>query len=82
VDKFDHGDAGGGRFVLGRLRKHTQYEVVVQVVNIYGEGPMSRPSTARTLEDGKTWQMVRVRALNRPFLQLPMDLRTRFTAWP
>jgi len=60
VDKFDHdggggggGDGGGGRFVLGRLRKHTQYEVVVQAVNIYGEGPMSRPSLARTQEDGE-----------------------------
>ncbi len=54
VDKFDHSSSSaGGSFVLSRLRKHCQYEVVVQAINIYGEGPLSRPSLGRTMEDGE-----------------------------
>ena len=52
VDKFDHSSTGS-RFVLSRLRKHCQYEIVIQAINTYGEGPLSRSSIGRTMEDGK-----------------------------
>jgi hypothetical protein len=50
VDKFDH-SSEGSRFVLSRLRKHCQYEIVVQAINVYGEGPLAKPSLGRTMED-------------------------------
>ena len=38
---------------MSRLRKFTKYEIVIQAVNQYGEGPLSRPSVGQTKEDGK-----------------------------
>ena len=52
VDKFDH-SSDGSRFVLGRLRKHCQYEVVILAINAFGEGPLTKPSLGRTMEDGE-----------------------------
>ncbi len=50
VDKYDH-SSDGSHFVLSRLRKHCQYEIVVQAINVFGEGPLSKPSLGRTMED-------------------------------
>ena len=50
VDKFDH-SSGSSSFLLSRLRKNMQYEVVIQALNLYGEGPLSRPSMGTTQED-------------------------------
>ena len=55
LDKYDHTTTSSS-FVLGRLRKHCEYEVVLQAINIYGEGPLSIPSMGRTMEDGKGYQ--------------------------
>ena len=52
VDKLEF-DVGGSRFVIRRLRKYTKYEIVVQAVNTFGEGPLSIPSIGQTQEDGK-----------------------------
>ena len=52
VDKFDY-SSDGARFVLARLRKHCQYEVVLQAINVFGEGPLTKPSLGRTMEDGE-----------------------------
>ena len=52
VDKFDY-STDGSRFVLARLRKHCQYEVVIQAINAFGEGPHTKPSLGRTMEDGE-----------------------------
>ena len=52
VDKFDY-SSDGSRFVLARLRKHCQYEVVIQAINVFGEGPLTKPSLGRTMEDGE-----------------------------
>ena len=52
VDKLEF-DVGGSRFVIRRLRKYTKYEIVVQAVNTFGEGPLSVPSIGQTQEDGK-----------------------------
>ena len=52
VDKLEF-DVGGSRFVIRRLRKYTKYEIVVQAVNTFGEGPLSIPSVGQTQEDGK-----------------------------
>ena len=51
VDKLEF-DGGGSRFVIRRLRKYTKYEIVVQAVNTFGEGPLSIPSIGQTQEDG------------------------------
>ena len=61
VDKWDSGEDvedGGSSystsvFVVSRLRKFTKYEIVIQAVNQYGEGPLSRPSVGQTQEDGE-----------------------------
>ena len=60
VDKWDNGEDGDGLptystssvFLVSRLRKFTKYEIVIQAVNQYGEGPLSRPSVGQTQEDG------------------------------
>ena len=62
MDKWDSGEDvedGGSSystsvFVVSRLRKFTKYEIVIQAVNQYGEGPLSRPSVGQTQEDGET----------------------------
>ena len=59
VDKWDNEDEADGAtysssvFIVSRLRKFTKYEIVIQAVNQYGEGPLSRPSVGQTQEDGK-----------------------------
>ncbi|CAB4064419.1 DSCAM [Lepeophtheirus salmonis] len=50
VDKFDS-TATSSKFIINRLRKYTRYEIVIQGINIYGEGPLSRPSIGQTQED-------------------------------
>lgn len=52
VDKYDY-DSGSSQFVITRLRKYTKYEIVVQAINPYGEGPLSRPSIGQTQEDSE-----------------------------
>lgn len=52
VDKLEY-DVGGSRFVIRRLRKYAKYEIVIQAVNSFGEGPLSIPSIGQTQEDGK-----------------------------
>nr|CAD7427386.1 unnamed protein product [Timema monikensis] len=47
------GEEGGGELLLGGLHKFTRYTVVVQAFNQVGPGPLSEPSTAQTMEDGK-----------------------------
>ncbi len=44
VDKLDHSSGGGGSFVLARLRKHCQYEVVVQVNKQYSHNDYIKQS--------------------------------------
>ena len=61
VDKWDNEDddadsssySSNSVFIVSRLRKFTKYEIVIQAVNQYGEGPLSRPSVGQTKEDGK-----------------------------
>ena len=61
VDKWDNEEddadsssySSSSVFVVSRLRKFTKYEIVIQAVNQYGEGPLSRPSVGQTQEDGK-----------------------------
>ena len=61
VDKWDSEEddadsssySSNSVFVVSRLRKFTKYEIVIQAVNQYGEGPLSRPSVGQTQEDGK-----------------------------
>ena len=56
VDKADYGDDPAGnscRFIIGRLRKFTKYEIIIRAINSHGEGPLSRPSVGQTQEDGK-----------------------------
>nr|XP_040568004.1 Down syndrome cell adhesion molecule-like protein Dscam2 isoform X1 [Lepeophtheirus salmonis] len=50
VDKFDS-TATSSKFIINRLKKYTRYEIVIQGINIYGEGPLSRPSIGQTQED-------------------------------
>ena len=65
VDKWDNGEDGEGSstystssvFLVSRLRKFTKYEIVIQAVNQYGEGPLSRPSVGQTQEDGNVLSM-------------------------
>ena len=66
VDKWDNGEDrdattySSSVFVVSRLRKFTKYEIVIQAVNQYGEGPLSRPSVGQTQEDGKFfWNILR-----------------------
>lgn len=40
-------------FLLNGLNKFTKYTVAVRAFNRYGEGPLSEPVVAVTLEDGK-----------------------------
>ena len=40
-------------FLVRRLKKFTKYEMVVQAVNIHGEGPLSDIMVGQTKEDGK-----------------------------
>ncbi len=58
MDKLEF-DGGGSRFVIRRLRKYTKYEIVVQAVNTFGEGPLSIPSIGQTKEDGKKNAIIR-----------------------
>ena len=53
VDKLESPGNSGSRFIIRRLRKYTKYEIVVQAVNTFGEGPLSIPSIGQTQEDGK-----------------------------
>lgn len=48
------GDKGTGEHVFTDLSKYTRYLVVVQAYNSIGQGPLSEPVNALTLEDGKT----------------------------
>ena len=77
VDKWDNGEDrdattySSSVFVVSRLRKFTKYEIVIQAVNQYGEGPLSRPSVGQTQEDGKFfWNILRcIFNQKRPFIQ-------------
>ena len=51
VDKLEY-DGDGSRSLIRRLRKFTKYEIVIQAVNTFGEGPLSIPSIGQTKEDG------------------------------
>lgn len=42
----------GGELILSDLLKFKKYSVVVQAFNEVGDGPLSEPSTAQTMEDG------------------------------
>lgn len=50
-----NGDAedSSGELLLSGLSKFTRYSVVVQAYNEVGQGPLSEPVSAQTLEDGK-----------------------------
>ena len=52
VDKLEY-DGDGSRSIIRRLRKFTKYEIVIQAVNTFGEGPLSIPSIGQTKEDCK-----------------------------
>lgn len=47
------GEDGTGELLLINLSKFTRYTIVVQAFNQIGSGPLSEPTTAQTLEDGK-----------------------------
>lgn len=47
------GEDGTGELLLSNLMKYTRYTIVVQAFNQIGSGPLSEPTTAQTLEDGK-----------------------------
>lgn len=47
------GDEGTGELLLTNLMKYTRYTIVIQAFNQVGSGPLSEPTTAQTLEDGK-----------------------------
>lgn len=42
----------GGEYILADLIKFKKYTVVVQAFNEVGNGPLSEPTTAQTMEDG------------------------------
>jgi len=42
----------GGELILADLIKFKRYSVVVQAFNEVGNGPLSEPTTAQTMEDG------------------------------
>lgn len=42
----------GGELILADLIKFEKYSVVVQAFNEIGDGPLSEPTTAQTMEDG------------------------------
>lgn len=43
----------GSELLLSGLSKYTRYSVVIQAFNQVGQGPLSEPVTAQTLEDGE-----------------------------
>lgn len=51
------GDEGTGELLLTNLMKYTRYTIVIQAFNQVGSGPLSEPTTAQTLEDGKTLRL-------------------------
>ena len=87
VDKLEY-DGDGSRSVIRRLRKFTKYEIVIQAVNTFGEGPLSIPSIGQTKEDGKTLVKSSTFVWRRPFrltwflLQLPTAPLKKSIAWP
>jgi len=42
----------GGELILADLMKFKKYSIVVQAFNEVGDGPLSEPITAQTMEDG------------------------------
>lgn len=42
----------GGELILADLIKFKKYSIVVQAFNEVGNGPLSEPITAQTMEDG------------------------------
>lgn len=42
----------GGELILTDLVKFKKYSIVVQAFNEVGNGPLSEPTTAQTMEDG------------------------------
>lgn len=42
----------GGEFILADLMKFKRYSILVQAFNEVGNGPLSDPITAQTMEDG------------------------------
>lgn len=47
------GEDGSGEMILSGLNKFSRYTVVIQAFNQIGVGPLSEPTSAQTLEDGK-----------------------------
>lgn len=47
------GEGGTGELLLSGLQKYARYNIVVQAFNQVGPGPLSEPSSAQTMEDGK-----------------------------
>lgn len=47
------GEDGSGEMILSGLSKFTRYTIVVQAFNQIGVGPLSEPTTAQTMEDGR-----------------------------
>lgn len=47
------GEGGTGEILLSALAKYHRYTIVAQAFNQVGPGPLSEPTTAQTLEDGK-----------------------------
>lgn len=51
------GEEGAGELLLGGLSKYTRYSIVVQAFNQVGQGPLSEPIPAQTMEDGESCSM-------------------------
>lgn len=48
----------GGETVLGNLKKHSQYHLIVQAYTSQGSGPPSKEIAVSTLEDGKNFMNI------------------------
>lgn len=53
VPLVDQQSSGQLELTLIQLRKATKFLVVIRAFNRYGDGPLSAPTSAITLEDGQ-----------------------------
>jgi len=53
----------GGELILADLIKFKRYSIVVQAFNEVGNGPLSEPTTAQTMEDGNIYYFIYVSQL-------------------
>lgn len=60
---YGDGEDGSGEYILADLIKFKKYTVVVQAFNEVGNGPLSEPTTAQTMEDGTARLFLSVRPL-------------------